>query len=445
MEITVPESLEPLAPLPTPAQLAWQRRAFAIFVHFGTNTFTHREWGDGQAPASVFNPAALDADQWAAAAQAAGAKAMVLTAKHHDGFCLWPSAYTDYSVKSSPWRNGQGDVVRDFVDACRRHGLVPGLYLSPWDRHEPAYGDSAAYNAFYLAQLEELLTRYGELGEIWFDGACGEGANGKRQQYDWNAFFETCRRLQPHAVTFGDGGTDVRWIGNERGVAGDPNWCAVDASLARFPGDAGADRPMDARAVQLAMADQLQHGTPDGDVWRPGEVDVSIRPGWFHHAEEDGCVRSVSNLVDLHFRSIGRNASLLLNVPPTPAGRFHDTDVKRLQEFGRRMASLFANDVFADARVEAAGDAFEVVLPEPRAFGILRLAEPIALGQRVARHCVRYREASGAWAWLLDGDTIGNQRLHRFEPVVTDRLRVEISRHRGDAPAPLSEISAFAG
>ncbi|MGI5868413.1 MAG: alpha-L-fucosidase, partial [Kiritimatiellia bacterium] len=191
MKIAVPSTLSPLAPTPSPAQLAWHDRAFAIFVHFGTNTFTNREWGDGQAPASVFNPAALDADQWAAAAQAAGAKAMVLTAKHHDGFCLWPSAFTDYSVKSSPWKEGKGDVVREFVDACRRHDLSPGLYLSPWDRHEPTYGDSAAYNAFYLAQLDELLTQYGELGEIWFDGACGEGPNGKRQQYDWPAFFET--------------------------------------------------------------------------------------------------------------------------------------------------------------------------------------------------------------------------------------------------------------
>lgn len=445
MNPALPCTLPPLAPLPSPAQLAWQQRAFSLFVHFGTNTFTDREWGDGQAPAAVFNPTALDASQWAATAKAAGARAMILTAKHHDGFCLWPTATTDYSVAASPWKDGRGDVVRECVDACRAHGLVPGLYLSPWDRHEPSYGDSPAYNAFYLAQLTELLTQYGELGEIWFDGACGEGPDGRRQQYDWLAFFDTCHRLQPNAVIFGDGGTDVRWIGNERGIAGDPNWCMVDSSLVRFPGDAGADRPMDARALKLSVSRQLQHGDPGGDVWRPGEVDVSIRPGWFYHEEEDGRVRSLPNLVDLYFRSVGRNASLLLNVPPTPGGRFHDTDVRRLTEFGARLNALFADDLLADARADISGDTVEIILPTPRRFGILRLAEPIASGQRIRRHCVRFRETGGTWAWLVDGDTIGHQRLHRFEPVVTDRLRVELTALQDDAPAALAEIAAFAG
>ncbi len=433
----------PLHPLPTPAQLAWQHRSFSLFVHFGTNTFTGSEWGDGQASPSVFNPTAFDADQWAATARAAGATAMVLTAKHHDGFCLWPTETTPYSVKHAPWNAGAGDVVGAFVAACRRHGLVPGLYLSPWDRHEPRYGDSPAYNAFYLAQLEELLTRYGELGEIWFDGACGEGPDGRRQQYDWPAFFACCHRLQPQAVVFGDGGTDVRWIGNERGVAGDPNWCMVDSTRIRYPGDAGADRPVDARAAALDMARELQHGDEQGDVWRPGEVDVSIRPGWFYHAAEDGCVRSLSNLIALYFRSVGRNASLLLNVPPTPEGRFHAVDVARLTAFGRWLRTRLSEDVLAGAAVAVDDQAVEIRLPAPRRLDTLRLAEPLEWGQRVRRHRVRIREADGSWGWLIDGDTIGHCRLHRFEPVLTAGVRIETTARRGEPPAPLAEVSGF--
>lgn len=444
MKIPVSPSLSPLAPTPSPAQVAWLNRAFAVFVHFGTNTFTNREWGDGQAPASSFHPTHLDANQWAQVAKAAGAKALVLTAKHHDGFCLWPSAYTDYSVKYSPWKNGQGDVVREFVDACRRYDLVPGLYLSPWDRHEATYGNSPAYNQFYLNQLTELLTQYGELGEIWFDGACGEGPNGKRQVYDWLAFFETCHRLQPNAVLFGDGGTDVRWVGNERGTAGIPNWASVDSTLIRFPGDAGAAQATDAHAAQLVHAQQLQHGNATGDTFRPAEVDVSIRPGWFYHTSEDDAVRSTENLFELYFHSVGRNSGLLLNIPPTPEGRFHAVDVQRMTAFGQRLAQCFKQDCFEDAQINYAEGTYTITLPEPRSFNILRLAEPIELGQRISRHTVRYRTADGTWAWLTDGDTVGAQWLHRFLPVTTSQLKIIIHAQRGSDPAPLSEIAAFA-
>ncbi|NJD20587.1 MAG: alpha-L-fucosidase, partial [Gemmatimonadetes bacterium] len=227
-------------PAPTPAQLAWQRDELALFLHFGVNTFTDREWGDGTEDPALFTPERLDARQWARAARAAGFRAKILTAKHHDGFCLWPTATTRHSVAGSPWRAGGGDVVREFADACRAEGLKAGMYCSPWDRNAPAYGDSPRYNDLYRDQLTELLTRYGPLAEVWFDGANGEGPNGRRQLYDWPRTWALVRRLQPEAVIFSDAGPDVRWIGNVRGSAGDPNWSTVDPAVVPFPGGSGA-------------------------------------------------------------------------------------------------------------------------------------------------------------------------------------------------------------
>src|ERR1043166_406092 len=282
-------------PLPSPSQLRWQQDELALFCHFGVNTFTDREWGDGQEEPAIFTPANLDARQWARAAKAGGFRAMILTAKHHDGFCLWPTATTKHSVASSQFRGGQGDVVREFVDAARAEGLRPGLYLSPWDRNNSTYGDSPRYNDLYCDQLTELLTRYGPLAEVWFDGANGEGPNGKRQVYDWPRVWALVRKLQPDAVMFSDAGPDVRWCGNERGIAGDPNWSTVDPSVVSAPGVSGPG--VDA---------MLQHGDPKGTVWRPAEADVSIRKGWFYHPADDATVRSVDNLVELYLSSVGR-------------------------------------------------------------------------------------------------------------------------------------------
>src|SRR2546430_8331693 len=248
-------------PRPSPSQVTWQRDELALFLHFGVNTFTDREWGDGREDPTVFNPTALDARQWARAAREAGARALILTAKHHDGFCLWPSRVTEHSVAKSPWRGGAGDVVREFTDACRREGLRAGLYLSPWDRNAVAYGDSPRYNDFYCEQLTELLTRYGPIAEMWFDGANGEGPDGRRQTYDWGRTFGVVRRLQPHAVMFSDAGPDVRWCGNEAGAAGDPNWATMDPAAVPYPGASGD-------GVIVA----LQHGDPHGSVWRPAET-----------------------------------------------------------------------------------------------------------------------------------------------------------------------------
>ncbi len=443
MKFPIPTHIGPIDPHPTRAQLAWQQREFAIFVHFGVNTFTNREWGDGTEDPSIFNPTALDADQWALAAKQAGAGHMVLTAKHHDGFCLWPSRFTEHSVKNSPWKSGRGDVVREFCDACRRHGIKPGLYLSPWDRHENTYGVSTVYNRFYLNQLRELLTEYGELAEIWFDGACGEGPSGKRQAYDWPAIFKMCKELQPNAVVFGDGGSDVRWIGNERGFAGDPNWSMVDPNLIRFPGDAGADRAMDARAKSLEISAQLQHGNSDGSIWRPGECDVSIRPGWFYHESEDQIVRSIENLVELYFNSVGRNAFLLLNIPPSPNGLFHEIDVARLIGFRKHLNKLFSKDLSANASSRQSGTKIELLFKSPVEINILKLREPIELGQRIKRYRVHYQSVDNQWNWLLDGDTIGQIKLDRFPTITAKALRIDYGTDH--SAAFISEISLFHG
>jgi alpha-L-fucosidase len=378
----------PIRPRPSRSQLDWQRDELALFLHFGVNTFTDREWGDGRESPSIFSPSALDARQWARAARNAGAWALILTAKHHDGFCLWPTRTTDHSVAASPWRGGQGDVVREFVDACRAEGLKRGLYLSPWDRNNAAYGDSPKYNDLYCDQLTELLTRYGTISEVWFDGANGEGPNGKRQVYDWPRFFGLVRKLQPSAVMFSDAGPDVRWCGNEKGTAGDPNWSTVNPDAVPFP---GADGP--------GIIDALQHGDRDGTVWRPAEVDVSIRPGWFYHPAEDDRVRTVENLEGLYFSSVGRNGKLLLNVPPTRDGLLHPIDVARLASSHARLTSLFEYDLARDARRAYSpidpDRTVKIDLGRPMTIGIARLAEDITSGQKVARYTLygRLREA----------------------------------------------------
>jgi alpha-L-fucosidase len=407
-------------PRPRAAQLAWQRDELAMFLHFGVNTFTDREWSDGKEDPAIFNPAALDARQWARTAAAGGFRAMILTAKHHDGFCLWPTATTKHSVVSSPWRGGQGDVVREFVDACRAEGLRPGLYLSPWDRNHPAYGDSPRYMDVYAQQLTELCSRYGPLAEIWFDGANGEGPNGKRQVYDWPRIWGVVRRLQPDAVMFSDAGPDVRWCGNEIGLAGDPNWSTMNPAAVPFP---GADGP--------GIIAALQHGDPEGAVWRPAEVDVSIRPGWFHHAAEDDRVRSVQDLVNLYCSSVGRNAKLLLNVPPTRAGLLHENDVARLTSFRDTLTRLFAGGLgdSLEQRATLGGARAAVVdvdLGRNYPIGAVRLAEDIEQGQVVARYTLEGLGDNG-WGILSTGTTIGYAKIDRMATAVVSRLRLAIT------------------
>ena len=415
---------------PSAAQLAWQRDELAMFLHFGVNTFTDREWGDGKEAPAIFDPTRLDARQWARTAKDAGFRAMILTAKHHDGFCLWPTATTKHSVASSPWRRGGGDVVREFVDACSAEGLRAGLYLSPWDRNHPSYGDSPAYNDVYAAQLTELLTRYGKITEVWFDGANGEGPNGRRQTYDWPRVFGIVRRLQPGAVIFSDAGPDVRWCGNERGVAGDPNWSTVDPKIVAYPGQSGA-------GIEAA----LQHGNESGSAWRPAEVDVSIRPGWFYHPAQDEKVRTIDNLVELYFTSVGRNSKLLLNVPPTRDGLIHSVDASRLAGFRARRDELFGAPIeMRRTKPRASREReprFEWELQRPTRPRIARLAEDITRGQRVASYRIEGLRA-GRWEELAAGSTIGYAKLDRLPdggPVT--RVRAVITKWI-DRPEPVS-------
>lgn len=423
-------------PRPSPAQLLWQRDELAMFIHFGVNTFTDREWGDGTESPRIFDPGALDTRQWARTARAAGFKAMVLTAKHHDGFCLWPTATTTHSVVSSPFRGGTGDVVREFVDACRAEDLRVGLYLSPWDRNAAVYGDSPRYNDMYAAQLTELLTRYGDIHEVWFDGANGEGPNGKRQEYDWPRVWGLVKQLQPESVIFSDAGPDVRWIGNERGVAGETNWSTVDPRIVPVPGMSGDE-----------VMRSLTEGDRDGTVWRPGETDTSIRPGWFYHPAEDARVKSVDDLVEIFFTSVGRNSKLLLNVPPTRAGLLHETDVAHLMGMRARLDTLFAEDLAQDREAKwvvtnATAAVGTLELAREQRVRILDLREDITQGQRVARYSVEGL-VGGRWRPLSRGTTIGYRKIDRFAPVAVRAVRVTLEETT-ESPLAVS-IGLYAG
>ena len=406
---------------PSPSQLEWQRDELAMFLHFGVNTFTDREWGDGKESPGIFNPQQLDARQWARTARAAGFRAMILTAKHHDGFCLWPTRTTKHSVASSPFRAGAGDVVREFVDACRAEGLKAGLYLSPWDRNNAAYGDSPRYNDLYSEQLTELLTQYGAISEVWFDGANGEGPNGKKQVYDWPRVWSLVRRLQPNAVMFSDAGPDVRWCGNENGSGGDPNWSTVDPTVVTYP---GVDGP--------GVTSALQHGHQNGTVWRPAEADTSIRKGWFYHASDDATVRSVDNLVDLYHKSVGRNAKLLLNVPPTRDGLLHETDVRNLIGFRVRLdAQMRTNLLPASGTMwQSGGPGSGTLMLNPGRVvtaNVLRLGEDVSTGQRVAQYRFSVRDSETAdWREVSRGTTVGYAKLDRFEPATFRYGKVEV-------------------
>jgi len=440
---------------PAPRQLAWQELEFHAFVHFGVNTFTDREWGEGTEDPEIFNPTELDTRQWIKVFKDAGMKAVVLGAKHHDGFCLWPSKYTEHSVKSSPWRGGNGDLVREVADACREAGLNFGIYLSPWDRHEPSYGDSPRYNEYYKNQLTELLTDYGRIHEVWFDGACGEGPNGKRQVYDFDGYVALIRELQPQAVIFSDAGPDIRWVGNERGYAGETNWSMLRRERF-YPG--------------APHYQELPEGHINGTHWVPAECDVSIRPGWFYHASQDDQVKSVSELVDIYYKSVGRNGVLLLNVPPDQRGLIHENDVARLMEFRAVIDETFKANLTLGKPASADNvrdgipefDAAKVVdgcretywttdegvtqaaltidLGEPTTFDRIMLQEKIELGQRVKAFVLEAWDGQG-WQPITRATTIGYKRLLRVDEVTASRVRLVI--HDGRSAPAISELGLF--
>jgi alpha-L-fucosidase len=395
---------------PTAAQLAWQQLELGMFVHVGVNTFAGCEWSDGTLPAASFAPTDLDAGQWVAVAQQMGARYLVLTAKHHDGFCLWPTATTDYSVASSPWRGGRGDLVGEVADACRAAGLAFGVYLSPWDRHEPRYADPPAYDAFYTAQLRELCTRYGRLGEIWFDGAGSAG-----RVYDWDAIMAVVEGTQSEAMVFTMGRPTIRWVGNEDGLAADPVRYVTDR-------------------VDLNNHDDSVTG-PGRQRYLPPECDVSLRRGWFWAADDEP--KSLDHLLAIHYRSVGRGANLLLNVPPDRRGRIAEADVARLEAWRAELDRRFGRPVTAALELVAEdGDrrTWRARLPAPVRLDHLRLREDYRDGQRVERHVVR-----AAGRVLAEGLTVGQQRVHAVAAVTVAEL--EVQTH--GAGARLGSLAVF--
>ncbi len=324
-------------PKPSAAQLAWHNMEFYLFTHFGPNTFTDVEWGHGKEKAAIFNPTQLDCEQWCRVAKASGAKGIIITAKHHDGFCLWPSKFSKHTVRESSWKNGNGDVLKELSEACKKYGLKFGVYISPWDRNHPDYG-TEKYNDVFVDMMKELFTNYGPICELWWDGANGEGANGKKQVYDWKRFKATARKFSPNTVIFSDVGPDIRWVGNENGIAGTTNWNTLDTDGFE-PG-------------KLApITDTLNKGNINGKYWIPAECDVSIRPGWFYHKAEDSKVKTPEELFQLYLKSVGRGANLLLNVPPDGRGLITEFDSAALVGFRKLREESFKNNIAKDAKV----------------------------------------------------------------------------------------------
>ncbi len=452
---------------PSPRQLRWQKLELTAFFHFGVNTFTNREWGTGKEDPQVFNPSELDAEQWVRTAKDAGFRLVILTAKHHDGFCLWPTATTSHSVAKSPWKNGKGDVVKEVSDACKKYGIRFGIYLSPWDMNSPVYG-SDSYNDFFVNQLTELLNNYGRIDEVWFDGANGEGPNGKKQLYDFDRWYRLIRKLQPTAV-IAIMGPDVRWVGTESGYGRESEWSVVpannlDPKLTAAGSQTGiAFKPEgDMRGNDLGSREKIMHAK--GLIWYPAETDVSIRPGWFYHPEEDDKVKSAEKLLDIYFNSVGRNGVLLMNIPPDKRGLISDADIKSLQGWKKLRDQIFTNNLAKKAYIisthgknkkkilDGKYDTYwttkgmdttaiiELFLKRPQSFNVLMLQENIAIGQRIEKFTLEYWVLN-AWKKAAEGTTVGYKRLIKFPLILTDRVRLKINSSRLNPT--LSEIGLY--
>ncbi len=436
--------------VPTKQQLDWQKLEMTAFIHFTVNTFTDMEWGHGDESPEIFNPSQLDARQWVKTLKNAGMKLVILTCKHHDGFCLWPTKTTEHSVASSPWKNGEGDVVKELREACNEFGMKFGVYLSPWDRNTPCYGDSPKYNQYFVDQLTELLTWYGKVDEVWFDGACGEGPNGKKQEYDWDLYYSTINKLQPEAVV-AIVGEDVRWVGTESGYGRETEW----STTALAPGGRLELKAINDELGISAMSEDLGSREMIEKVsqlyWFPAEVDVSIRPGWFYHKSQDTQVKSLAKMVDIYFNSVGRNAVLLLNIPPDTRGLIHESDVARLKEFRAYLDKMLDEDVIlnssstnkgAQKAVDGNDESFwnikqlpavaEYKLAKEQRFNVLSIQEYIKEGQRVEKFKLE-AFIDGNWKELVTSTTVGYKKMLRFNAVKTDQLRLTISKARDGA------------
>ena len=412
-----------------------------MFVHFGPNTFTGLEWGTGEEPEDIFNPTDLNCMQWVETAEKAGFKGIILTAKHHDGFCLWPNPASQHTVRECSWRNGQGDVLKELSDACAERGLKFGIYISPWDRHDPHYGTSA-YNNVFLQTLESALTGYGPIFEQWFDGACGEGPNGKKQEYNWPAFFSKVTQLQPDAIMFSNIGPGCRWVGNEEGHAGETCW-----SMMTIDGYSPSHSP----EIEI-----LNTGEQNGHSWVPAETDISLHNGWFYREGEEP--KSLGQLLDIYYNSVGRNSLLLLNVPPDTRGHIAYKDSLRLMEFRNALDSIFAHNLAHKGTIQAdhtrgfgqkfaAGNMLRntyhsywaprdqdttavitISFPEKQCFNRIVLQEYIPLGQRIRDFDVDIKDNDGTWQTIAHGTTIGYKRILCTKEITTEQVRIRINK-----------------
>jgi len=453
--VSCAQAPEPYGILPSPEQVEWQKMETNMFVHFGPNTFTTAEWGDGAESEDIFNPSDLDCRQWASVAKQAGFKGIIITAKHHDGFCLWPNPVSHHTVAQSSWKDGKGDVLKDLSEACREAGLKFGVYISPWDRNDPHYGTDE-YNEVFVKTLESALGSYGPVYEQWFDGACGEGPNGKQQAYDWPLFDETVYKMQPRAVIFSDVGPGCRWVGNEEGHAGRTSWSTMNVT-GYAPG------------VFAPSNKTLNEGEPGGDAWVGSETDVSIRPGWFWKEQENSQVKSLQHLLKIYYESVGRNSLLLLNVPADTRGHIHEIDSTRLVEWRAALDEIFAANLAAGADATASnargsrfsasrlldGDydtywaaedgeksaSITIDLPEERTFNRVQLQEYIPLGQRIEAFDIEIEDADGNMVKVANETTIGYKRIVLLPKVTTGRLRINITSSL--ACPVLSEVALY--
>lgn len=432
---------EPYGAVPSEQQVEWQKMEMNMFAHFGPNTFTGREWGLGNEAEDIFNPTALDCSQWTGIAKAAGFKGIIITGKHHDGFCLWPNPVSGHTVAKSPWKDGKGDVLKELSEACAKDGLKFGVYISPWDRNDPNYG-SPEYNNVFVKTLESALGNYGPVFEQWFDGANGEGPDGKKQEYDWALFNGTVRKLQPDAVIFSDVGPGCRWVGNERGCAGRTSWSKLDVEGYA----AGAAAP---------ARDTLNIGNVNGACWIPSESDVSIRPGWFWRESENNQVKTVGELLKIYYETVGRNSLLLLNVPPDTTGRLNSADSLRLMEFRAALDKIFESDLAEGSKAEAnvtrgrnfkaqniLNDEYDSYWAAPdgiteasltidlggeKTFNRVVLQEYVPLGQRIKSFNVEAQTADGGWTRIASETTIGYKRIVLTENTTASKVRVNIT------------------
>ncbi|MBO5856838.1 MAG: alpha-L-fucosidase [Clostridia bacterium] len=411
---------------------------FYAFVHFSPNTYTNLEWGDGTEDPAIFNPTELDCEQWVKAIKSAGMKGLILTAKHHDGFCLWQTKYTEHSMKNSPYKNGKGDIVKECADACKKHGIKFGFYLSPWDRNSKLYGTDE-YNDYYVNQLTELLTNYGEIFHVWFDNACGEGPNGKKQVYDFDRYLKTIRKYQPNATFFNDKG-GMRWCGNESGTAPHAQWCVVPYELCSIAEHKTEIEPLMEGSLDGIMNSDTTLGSISNIMYSkaltfcPAETDMSRRPGWFYHENEEP--HSLDRLFNTYLRTVGGNSTFNLNIPPMPNGKFNEKDVKTLKELGEKINNEFSKNLAENAEVteykkpESYQTEFIVKLKEKHQLKYIELAETISEGQKVESFKIYSKNDDNLWNFEEHGTTVGSRKIVVLDNVTTEEIKVQITSAR---------------